>query len=186
MHRTRSSTVLAEDAAITTKPAADAIGAIPIDPPAAPAELPTEAPADEGVSFPPSEGFDPPSEPAEPGAEETEPLESGDTSTPPVENLDDLLSEAPAENSSLSLIETAAPLPVPQAPDLEQAASAVKTRRPAQRRKAADADPAAQVVSRLNASGILPIDAKSQVETPENFEDTIWHEIRNAYRTAVS
>ena len=117
-----SPTVLAEDAAITAKPAADAIGAIPIDPPAAPAELPTEAPADEGVSFPPSEGFDPPSEPAEPGAEETEPLESGDTSTPPVENLDDLLSEAgsPAENSSLSLIETAAPLPVPQAPTLSK------------------------------------------------------------------
>ena len=180
-----SPTVLAEDAAITAEPAADAIGAIPIDPPAAPAELPTEAPADEGVSSPLSEGFDPPSEPAEPGAEETEPLESGDTSTPPVENLDDLLSEAgsPAGNSSLSLIETAAPLPVPQAPDLEQAASAVKTRRPAQRRKAADAAPAAQVVSRPNASGILPIDARSQVETPENFEDTIWHEIRNAYRT---
>lgn len=33
------------------------------------------------------------------------------------------------------------------------------------------------------APGILSIDAKAEVETEEYREDTIWHEIRNAYRT---
>lgn len=178
-----SPTEAADATAIPAAPATDTIDDIPID--AAPAEPSTEIPTDEGVNSPPVWVLEPPSESGEPGAEETEPLESSDTSPPPVESLDNLLSgtDSSAEDSSLSLIEAAPPLPVQQASDFEQAASAEKTRRTIRRRKAAGEEPAAQIVSRPSASGILPIDAKSQVETPENFEDTIWHEIRNAYRT---
>ena len=64
---------------------------------------------------------------------------------------------------------------------------AAKPRRTSRRRTAATEpsplQPAARQVPPGTASSILSIDAKAEVETEEYREDTIWHEIRNAYRT---
>lgn len=62
-----------------------------------------------------------------------------------------------------------------------------KPRRTSRRRTAATEpsplQPASRQVPPNTVSGILSIDAKAEVETEEYREDTIWHEIRNAYRT---
>lgn len=46
-----------------------------------------------------------------------------------------------------------------------------------------DAPPKRTVRRRAAAAPILTIDARGEAETQENVEDTIWHEIHNAYRT---
>ena len=62
-----------------------------------------------------------------------------------------------------------------------------KPRRTSRRRTAATESsplqPASRQVPPSTVSDILSIDAKAEVETEEYREDTIWHEIRNAYRT---
>lgn len=65
--------------------------------------------------------------------------------------------------------------------------SPAKPRRASRRRTAATEpsplQPASRQVPPSTVSDILSIDAKAEVETEEYREDTIWHEIRNAYRT---
>lgn len=78
-------------------------------------------------------------------------------------------------------------------PSDEDPASAAKEASPARHRRTmrqraiAPEAPTLQAsprqVSSDTAAGILSIDAKAEVETEEYREDTIWHEIRNAYRT---
>lgn len=46
-----------------------------------------------------------------------------------------------------------------------------------------EAPPKRTVRRRAAAAPILTIDARGEAETQENVEDTIWHEIHNAYRT---
>lgn len=58
-----------------------------------------------------------------------------------------------------------------------------KPRRTSRRQAAATESPPLRQAPPSTASGILSIDAKAEVETEEYREDTIWHEIRNAYRT---
>lgn len=56
----------------------------------------------------------------------------------------------------------------------------------ASRRRKAKAAPAAKPeppVRKAAPSTILTLNADSEVETPESREDTIWHELQNAYRT---
>lgn len=45
------------------------------------------------------------------------------------------------------------------------------------------ASPVKRTAKRKAAAPILTIDARGEAETQENVEDTIWHEIHNAYRT---
>lgn len=45
------------------------------------------------------------------------------------------------------------------------------------------ASPVKRTARRKAAAPILTIDARGEAETQENVEDTIWHEIHNAYRT---
>ena len=177
-----------EETALAIEPAADAIGGTPTTPP---------ADSDE----PPSEEADAPPQPdaLAPGRGVAEQEEIVDSSNPPAESLDALLSETCAadEDDDLSLMEANDSPPAQQVPTFEQmesneAAAPARARRTVRRRKAAEPEPAAQAAplprasaptARPDTSSILSIDAKSEVETQEDLEDTIWHEIRNAYRT---
>ena len=58
-----------------------------------------------------------------------------------------------------------------------------KPRRASRRRTAATEPSPLQPAARQVSPSVLSIDAKAEVETEEYREDTIWHEIRNAYRT---
>ena len=61
--------------------------------------------------------------------------------------------------------------------------SPAKPQRASRRRTAATEPSPLQPTARQVPPSILSIDAKAEVETEEYREDTIWHEIRNAYRT---
>lgn len=85
------------------------------------------------------------------------------------------------------------PLPSPDGPADEPVSAppedvpAAKPRRATRRRTVPAETSPQQSEPRMPASvpnaNILSIDAKAEVETEEYREDTIWHEIRNAYRT---
>ena len=125
----------------------------------------------------------------------------GDASSAPTENLDEPLSEAapPQEDGNLSLIgiaDTTADQGLPGSSLLSEedkiTAAPTKARQAGRRRKLADEEDTVQSPeppltvppsARRSTSAILSIDAKSEVETQADREDTIWHEIRNAYRT---
>ena len=48
---------------------------------------------------------------------------------------------------------------------------------------AAPSAPASPIVKRPAPSSILTLTADTEIETPESREDTLWHELQNAYRT---
>ena len=137
-------------------------------------------PADDGAA-------DVPSEPVSGAAEEPEPPKPKRTTrrkkTAPVENTA-LTEEVPAETES--------PEPVPPAvedvpPDGFEAAAAEDPASLAE--PLAEAAPAPTSTPRRTAAprrsepSILTIRSREDVETQEDREDIIWHEIHNAYRT---
>ena len=137
-------------------------------------------PADDGAA-------DVPSEPVSGAAEEPEPPKPKRTTrrkkTAPVENT------APAEEVPA---ETESPEPVPHAvedvpPDDSEAAAAEAPASLAE--PLAEAAPAPTSTPRRTAAprrsepSILTIRSREDVETQEDREDIIWHEIHNAYRT---
>lgn len=162
----------------------------PGDSPDLPQEVPgASAPADSSSSeAPPDEGPLPP------------PVSAGDASPSvfPAESLDELLAETEAGSEAASgdtFIAPAeeAPSDASSEPAPSESPTAAKPKRASRRKKAAEPEPplpdrgssSAEVppAVRGNAPAILSIDAKAEIETEEYREDTIWHEIRNAYRT---
>lgn len=132
-------------------------------------------------------------------------VEAPAQNTPPDESLDDLLSETGQDDSSEGSDSGSDPdghtpedhTSAPPAPEHTAAADEAEippkakraVRRKATTSRTATATPrsasrkSTSVSRDLAPSDILSIEAKAEVETAEYREDTIWHEIRNAYRT---
>lgn len=108
---------------------------------------------------------------------ETE-LQPGDTGEAPAEAEED----APAKENGPD----PALLPGTMDEDKGSAGKDVPEAPAAPRRRKAKAAPAAKPeppAKKAAPSTILTLNADSEVETPESREDTIWHELQNAYRT---
>lgn len=127
------------------------------------------------------------------------PQEENTPSNTPSESLDDLLAEVESDQEYAEPEETEdGPAEEILGSDTPETAPLVETappkaRRTVRRRKATATDESAPSdvpknsdpapAARRVTPAILSIDAKAEVETEEYREDTIWHEIRNAYRT---
>lgn len=80
-------------------------------------------------------------------------------------------------------VEEPQPAESPAPSEDEQLAAAPEAATPAAPAPALEAPAKRTVRRRAAAAPILTIDARGEAETQENVEDTIWHEIHNAYRT---
>lgn len=88
-------------------------------------------------------------------------------------------SEEPASPEDGTVAETA---PVAE-PAPRPVAARRRTKVSASAAKVASAPDASAPVKKTAPSSILTLSADTDVETPESREDTIWHELQNAYRT---
>lgn len=78
--------------------------------------------------------------------------------------------------------------PATETADPPEAASGKTASKPARKRTKASAaktetPDAPAPIKKTAPSSILTLSADAEVETPESREDTIWHELQNAYRT---
>ena len=171
----------ADTAAADALPGEDDTAALTEGPDSDDGEDASAVPADDGAA-------DVPSEPVSGAAEEPEPPKPKRTTrrkkTAPVENT------APTEEVPA---ETESPEPAPPAvedvpPDGFEAAAAEETpaslaEPPAEAAPAPASTPRRTAAPRRSEPAILTIRNREDVETQEDREDIIWHEIHNAYRT---
>lgn len=105
-------------------------------------------------------------------------LQPGDTGEAPAKAEEDASAKENGPDPAL--------LPETRDEDKGSAEKDVPEAPAAPRRRKAKAAPAAKPeppVRKAAPSTILTLNADSEVETPESREDTIWHELQNAYRT---
>lgn len=181
------------------------------DPGTAPAEL--LAPDDELAPMEMSEGPELAELPAEADKSTPAEIPEDSASETPLLIADgpapEEVQERPEPESPLALADEPVPEEVQEEPMPERAeASPAKPKRAPRKKKAAEIpppvseeqpidtapgpvektpppEPAQEKPRRRKAKSepILTLEAKAEVETPESIEDTIWHEIHNAYRT---
>lgn len=105
------------------------------------------------------------------GMEETLP---GETAVPDKPESKDAI---PDRKDTYPAAETASP------PETSSGKNASKPARKRAKASAAKAETPDTPVKKTAPSSILTLSADAEVETPESREDTIWHELQNAYRT---
>lgn len=148
-------------------------------------ENPDTLSVDAGTDFSATEESAETSTPAEPVSTDEESAE-GDT------NMEETLPEETAvpdeQDSKNAIPDEEATEPAAETTAPPEASSAKPTSKPARKRTKAPAakaetPDAPAPVKKTAPSSILTLSADAEVETPESREDTIWHELQNAYRT---
>lgn len=119
-----------------------------------------------------------------------EPLSTDEESAGEDTGMEETLLEetaAPGEQDSKDAIPTGKYTdPAAETAGPPEAASDKPATKPARKRtkaSAAKAETPDTLVKKTAPSSILTLSADAEVETPESREDTIWHELQNAYRT---